>query len=99
MSETVYALYPVFKASRVFRDLDLDDAAQEVENLFKEWEGREVLGRPRSVVREGPPAEAVPQRVSVREDARVVPRPTRRARRDAPRARRDRAGAPRRGRE
>ena len=40
MSETVYALYPVFKASRVFRDLDLDDAAQEVENLFKEWEGR-----------------------------------------------------------
>ena len=40
MSETVYALYPVFKASRGFRDLDLDDAAQEVENLFKEWEGR-----------------------------------------------------------
>ncbi|OFW77108.1 MAG: hypothetical protein A2Z48_06710 [Actinobacteria bacterium RBG_19FT_COMBO_70_19] len=40
MSETVYALYPVFKASRAFRDLDLDDAAQEVENLFKEWEGR-----------------------------------------------------------
>ena len=40
MSETVYALYPVFKASRAFRDLDLDDAAQEIENLFKEWEGR-----------------------------------------------------------
>ena len=40
MTETVYALYPVFKASRAFRDLDLDDAAQEVENLFKEWEGR-----------------------------------------------------------
>ena len=40
MSETVYALYPVFKASRGFRDLDLDDAAQEIENLFKEWEGR-----------------------------------------------------------
>ena len=40
MNETVYALYPVFKASTAFRDLDLDDAAQEVENLFKEWEGR-----------------------------------------------------------
>lgn len=40
MSETVYALYPVFKASRAFRDLDVDDAAQEVENLFKQWEGR-----------------------------------------------------------
>ena len=40
MTETVYALYPVFKASRAFRDLDLDDAAQEIENLFKEWEGR-----------------------------------------------------------
>jgi chlorite dismutase len=40
MNETVYTLYPVFKASRAFRDLDLDDAAQEVENLFKEWEGR-----------------------------------------------------------
>jgi len=40
MSETVYALYPVFKASRAFRELDLDDAAQEIENLFKEWEGR-----------------------------------------------------------
>ncbi len=40
MSETVYAMYPVFKASRAFRDLDVDDAAQEVENLFKEWDGR-----------------------------------------------------------
>lgn len=39
MSETVYAMYPVFKASRAFRDLDVDDAAQEVENLFKEWDG------------------------------------------------------------
>ena len=40
MSETVYALYPVFKATERFRDLDQDDAAQEVENLFKEWAGR-----------------------------------------------------------
>lgn len=40
MSETVYAMYPVFKASRAFRDLDVDDAAQEVENLFKDWEDR-----------------------------------------------------------
>lgn len=40
MSETVYALYPVFKASRTFRELDLDDAAQEVEDLFTSWEGR-----------------------------------------------------------
>ena len=37
MSETVYALYPVFKATASFRTLDVDDAAQEVENLFKEW--------------------------------------------------------------
>lgn len=40
MGETVYAMYPVFKASRAFRDLGVDDAAQEVEDLFKEWEGR-----------------------------------------------------------
>lgn len=40
MSETVYAMYPVFKASRAFRDLDVGDAAQEVENLFKEWDAR-----------------------------------------------------------
>jgi chlorite dismutase len=38
MSDTVYALYVCFKATRGFRDLDLDDAAQEVENLFKEWD-------------------------------------------------------------
>ncbi len=38
MSETVYALYACFKATRGFRDLDADDAAQEVENLIKEWE-------------------------------------------------------------
>jgi peroxiredoxin len=37
MSETVYAIYPVFKATRSFRALAIDDAAQEVENLFKEW--------------------------------------------------------------
>jgi chlorite dismutase len=40
MSGTVYTLYPVFEAERGFRDRDVDDAAQEVENLFKEWEGR-----------------------------------------------------------
>jgi hydrogen peroxide-dependent heme synthase len=34
MTETVYALYPVFKATDA---LDADDIAQEVENLFKEW--------------------------------------------------------------
>ena len=38
MSDTVYALYTCLKATRGFRDLDLDDAAQEVENLFKEWD-------------------------------------------------------------
>jgi chlorite dismutase len=37
MSETVYALYVCCKAARGFRDLDADDAAQEVENLIKEW--------------------------------------------------------------
>jgi chlorite dismutase len=37
MSETVYALYTCFKATRAFRDLDLDDAAQEVEDLVKRW--------------------------------------------------------------
>jgi peroxiredoxin len=40
MTEAVYALYPVFKAQAAFPDLDPDDAAQEIENLFKEWEGR-----------------------------------------------------------
>jgi chlorite dismutase len=40
MTESLYALYPVFKAQAAFRDLDADDAAQEIENLFKEWEGR-----------------------------------------------------------
>ncbi len=44
MSETVYALYPCFRASSGFRDLDPDDAAQEVENLFKAWEEVSVRG-------------------------------------------------------
>jgi peroxiredoxin len=45
MSETVYAFYPVFKATKSFRTLDVDDAAQEVENLFKEWaDGVQVRG-------------------------------------------------------
>lgn len=39
MSQTIYTLYPVFRATDAFRDLDPDDAAQEVENLFKAWEG------------------------------------------------------------
>lgn len=40
MTEALYALYPVLKAQAAFRGLDPDDAAQEIENLFKEWEGR-----------------------------------------------------------
>ncbi len=39
MNETVYTLYPVFRAMDRFRDVDVDDAAQEVENLFKAREG------------------------------------------------------------
>ena len=39
MTEALYALYPVFKAQAAFQDLDPDEAAQEIENLFKEWEG------------------------------------------------------------
>jgi len=39
MTETVYAFYPCFKATPGFRDLDVDDIAQEVENLFKAWDG------------------------------------------------------------
>ena len=38
MTETVYALYPCFRATPGFRELDVDDAAQEIENLVKEWE-------------------------------------------------------------
>ena len=44
MSQTVYALYPCFSATRGFRNLDTDDAAQEVENLFKEWNDVTVRG-------------------------------------------------------
>jgi len=43
MTEATYALYPVFRAAPGFRDLgssELDDAAQEIENLFKEWGDR-----------------------------------------------------------
>jgi chlorite dismutase len=39
MSETVYALYPCFKATAGVRELDADDAAREIEELFKGWEG------------------------------------------------------------
>ena len=39
MSETVYALYTCFRATRAFRDVDLDDAAEEVEDLVKRWNG------------------------------------------------------------
>jgi chlorite dismutase len=41
MTETTYALYPVFRATEAFRRLtggELDDAAQEMETLFKVWE-------------------------------------------------------------
>ena len=44
MSETIYALYACLKGTRAFRDLDLDDAAQEIDNLFKEWEHVTVRG-------------------------------------------------------
>jgi chlorite dismutase len=39
MTETIYAMYPCFKADPGFRDLDGDDAAREVEDLFKAWDG------------------------------------------------------------
>jgi hydrogen peroxide-dependent heme synthase len=39
MSGPVYAMYPCFKATRAFRALDADDAAREVEHLFKGWDG------------------------------------------------------------
>jgi hydrogen peroxide-dependent heme synthase len=41
---TVYAMYPCFKATRGFRGLDLDDAAQEVENLVKALDEVTVRG-------------------------------------------------------
>jgi hydrogen peroxide-dependent heme synthase len=43
MTDTIFALYPVFVAADEFRDLDTDGvvgAAQEIENLFKAWAGR-----------------------------------------------------------
>ncbi len=39
MSESIYALYPCFKATRAFHELDADEAAREVEHLFKGWDG------------------------------------------------------------
>jgi hydrogen peroxide-dependent heme synthase len=44
MTETVYALYLCLRATGALRDLDADDAAQEVENLFKAWDGVSVRG-------------------------------------------------------
>jgi peroxiredoxin len=50
MTETIYTLYPVFAASTDLREEleeadELRDAAQEIENLAKAWEGRvEVRG-------------------------------------------------------
>jgi len=45
MSETVYVLYPVFKARDSFRELELGAAAEEVEDLIAAWQGRvEVRG-------------------------------------------------------
>jgi peroxiredoxin len=43
MSDSIYALYPVFLASDEFHGLDSEELAevtQEVENLYKAWEGR-----------------------------------------------------------
>ncbi len=45
MTETVYALYPVFMGSDDLREVladpdDRRDAIQELENLYKAWEGR-----------------------------------------------------------
>ncbi len=39
MTVSVYALYPCFKTTRSFGELDPDDAAREVDNLIKAWEG------------------------------------------------------------
>jgi hydrogen peroxide-dependent heme synthase len=44
MSDTIYALYPVFVGSDDLRDVladadDRRDAAQEIDNLYKSWEG------------------------------------------------------------
>ena len=45
MTDAIYALYPVFAAGDDLRDElgqadDLRDAVQEIENLYKSWEGR-----------------------------------------------------------
>jgi chlorite dismutase len=48
MDELIYAYYPVFKAtpaSRGMAGISLDDAAQEVENVFKEFADRGVTVR------------------------------------------------------
>ncbi len=45
MDGLTYAYYPVFVASDDVRDFGQDDAAQEVENLFKEWGDRGVTIR------------------------------------------------------
>jgi peroxiredoxin len=55
MSETTYTLYPVFRATEALRELtgaELDDAAQELENLFKAWE-REGRARVRGTYSTG----------------------------------------------
>jgi chlorite dismutase len=39
MTETIYAMYPCFRATPGFRDLDADDAAREVEHMVKGWDG------------------------------------------------------------
>ena len=73
-------LYVCCKATRVFRDLDVDDAAQEVENLFKEWEpgdrsGRVLDGRlprrhrPHGLVRRAEPGCGAGRARRVRPDA------------------------------
>jgi hydrogen peroxide-dependent heme synthase len=43
VSDTLYALYPVFVASELFHELDADEvaeAAREVEDLYAAWTGR-----------------------------------------------------------
>jgi chlorite dismutase len=44
MSDTIYAQYVCLKGTRAVRELDLDDAAQEIENLFKGWDAVSVRG-------------------------------------------------------
>lgn len=43
-SDTIYAQYVCLQGTRAVRELDLDDAAQEIENLFKGWEQVSVRG-------------------------------------------------------